>query len=146
MTPSQSAYDITNQMIQDTAEGIKTGDFDLFMRHFALPFIMETLVGKQYFQSRLETKRHFDGVRKFREENGIVDSVRQNISAEFYDAQTISLTHISHLYKEDGIVFDRPYPTHSIIRYVDGKWLIHYCQYAVDDMDAFFQEHLQPAQ
>lgn len=131
------AYRITNRMIRETAEAIETGDFDLFMRHFAVPFIVETLVGKQFFRSHLDMKHQFDGVRAFRAEHGIVDSVRENISAEFYDCSTISLTHISRLYLEGGVLFDRPYPTHSIIRCVDGRWLTHYCQYALGDADIF---------
>ena len=143
MNKRKTAYEITNVMIKETAEAVRTRDFERFARHFSIPFIMETLVGKQYIQSVNEMRQHFEGVCAFREENAIVDTVRENISAEFCDTKTISLTHISHLYQAGGVVFDRPYPTYSIIKDVDGEWLTHYCQYAVGNKDTFTQALLK---
>ncbi|MGR3513979.1 MAG: hypothetical protein ACU0GG_14570 [Paracoccaceae bacterium] len=124
-------------MIQATGAAMASGDFNAFMRHFALPFVLETFEGKHLFRTRREFKAHFDGVRRFRVENAIVDSKRENVSAEFHDDQTIALIHVSHLYQEGGVLFDRPYPTYSVIRKVNGRWLTQYSQYAVGDMDAF---------
>lgn len=124
-------------MILETGEAIKSGEFKRFMRHFALPFVLETFEGKHLIRTEHEMKLHFDGVRQFRAENGIVDSRRENISAEFHDANTIALIHVSHLFQEGNVLFDRPYPTYSVIRNVAGKWRTHYCQYAIGDMDAF---------
>ena len=137
MTTRPTAYDITNVMIRETGEAMQTGDFDLFMRHFTVPFILETFVGKELLQSRHAMRLHFEGGCRFRAENGIVESVRENISATFVNDSTISLTHVSQLFQEGGVVFDRPYPAHSIIRNVDGRWLTHYCHYAVGEKDAF---------
>ncbi|MEM7719427.1 MAG: hypothetical protein AAF222_09490 [Pseudomonadota bacterium] len=124
-------------MIEQTGEAMRTGDFDLFMRHFAVPFVMETYEGTHLLSSRHEMKLHFDGVRRFRADNDIVASRRENISAEYYNTDTISLIHVSHLFQEGDVLFDRPYPTYSVIRKVGGTWLTHYCQYAVGDLDAF---------
>ena len=135
--PNPTAYDITNPMIRETGEAIRTGDFDLFMGHFTVPFVMETYEGKLFLHTRQAMENHFHGVRRFRAENGIVDSKRENISAEFHDPQTISLMHVSHLFQEGGVLFDRPYPTYSVIKKVGDRWLTHFCQYAVGDRDAF---------
>lgn len=135
--PKVSPYDITNRMIQQTGECMRTGNFDLFMRHFSVPFVMETFEGRHFLNTRHEMRQHFEGVFRFRAENGIVASKRENISAEYYDAKTISLIHVSHLLLEGGEVFDRPYPTYSVIRKVGERWLTCYCQYAVGDLDAF---------
>ena len=137
MANEKTAYDITTPMIQQTGEAIRTGDFDLYMRHFAIPFVMETHEETFVFRSRYEMQQHFEGVCRYRAENNIVASRRENVSAEFSDSDTISLVHISHLLREDRSVFDRPYPTYSIIRNVGGRWLTHYCLYGVDKQDSF---------
>ena len=133
----QCAYDITNRMIRETGEAIQSGDFQQFLQHFSVPFVLETFEGKHLIRSEREMKQHFDGVRQFRAENGIVRSERENISATFHNADTIALIHVSHLFLEDGSLFDRPYPTYSVIRRNGEQWLTQYCQYAVGDMDAF---------
>lgn len=124
-------------MIEATGAAMRDGDFDKFMHHFALPFVMETHDGKILLNTSHEMEAHFNGVYAFRAENGIVDSFRENVSAEFVEPKTIALIHVSHLLLKDGSVFDRPYPTYSVIRQVDGRWLTHYSQYAVGDLDAF---------
>lgn len=136
MHSEPTAYDITNNMIRQTGIAVRNGDFDAFMRYFTVPFILETYSGKQFIPTRLALEKHFRAVCEFRRQNAIVDSVRENIMAEFHDRETIRLCHVSHLLLGCGTVFDR-YPTHSVIRRIDGKWLTQYCQYGVDDKDAF---------
>lgn len=137
MTSTRSAYDITNPMIRETGEAVRSGDFQLYIKHFTVPFVLETFEGKHLIRSIREMEQHFEGVRQFRAENGIVASERENISATFHDANTIALIHVSHLFLADGSLFDRPYPTYSVIRRAGDRWLTQYCQYAVGDMDAF---------
>lgn len=137
MTPPRSAYDITDPMIRETGEAIKSGDFEKYMRHFAVPFVLETFEGKHLIGSQQEMKQHFDGVRAFRAENGIAYSKRENISAEFQDDRTIALVHVSHLFLADDTRFDRPYPTYSVIRETDGRWLTYHCRYGVGDLEMF---------
>ncbi|MEO1536671.1 MAG: hypothetical protein AAFR73_02975 [Pseudomonadota bacterium] len=137
MSEPRSAYDITNPMIKGTGAAIRDGDFDAFMKHFNVPLILETYEGKMILNNRHEVERHFHGVRKFRAEKGVVDSRRENVLAEFHCPKTIALIHVSHLLLADGSVFDRPYPTYSVIRMIGGRWLTCYCQYAVGDHDAF---------
>lgn len=137
MAPTRSAYDITDPMIRETGEAIQSGDFDKYMRHFALPFVLETFEAKHLIGSRREMQEHFDGVRAFRAEQRIAYSTRENISAVFQDPKTITLIHVSHLFHTDGTRFDRPYPTYSVIRENDGHWLTHHCRYGVGDLEAF---------
>ena len=112
---------------------MQTGDFDAFMRCFALPLVVETFESKRLLQSERDIQHVYDAVREFRTSNGIVDVFRENVSAAFVDTETIAATHVTRMLQAGDILFGRPYPAFSRIKCIKGEWRIQFCQYAVDD-------------
>ena len=110
------------------------GDFDAFESCFSRPVVMETLEEKLLLQTREDVRRTFDAVRRFRAQNGVIGALRENVSAEFVDAQTIATTHVTRMLTAQNTTFGQPYIAYSLVRNVGGIWRIHFCQYAVDDL------------
>lgn len=111
-----------------------TGDFEAFMLCFALPLVMETFEERRLYQTRSDIERVFNAVRNFRLENGVTDTVRDSVAAEYLDEDTIATTHVSQMMRPDNVLFGMPYPAYSLVRRINGEWRINFCQYAVDDL------------
>ncbi len=131
--PERSAHDIASEMLVLTGNAMRDGDFDAFMRHFGVPFIMETFDGKHLFQSRTEMEKMFHAVRQFYEENNVSSVIRECVAAEYVDHRTIATTHVTRMVTSDDTLFGRPYPAYSLTRRIGGTWQIQFCQYAVED-------------
>ena len=129
----RTAHHIASELLEKTGNAMRDGDFDAFMHHFALPFVMETFDGKHLMQTRAELERVFDAVRGFHAENNVTDIVRESIAAEFVDHRTIASTHVAQMLTKDNILFGRPYPAYSLIRRIGDIWRIQFCQYAVEE-------------
>ena len=134
MQPETTALTIANRLLTRTGDAMRRGDFDTFQECFSLPFILETFEGKQLHQTRDDLLTVFNAVRSYRAAHAILDLVRENVAAEYLDAQTISATHVSRMLQKGDILFGRPYPAYSVIKLVKGVWQINYCQYAVDEL------------
>ncbi len=133
MEPTTTALSIANRLLEITGDAMQRGDFDAFAECFSLPLVMETFEGKQLLQTRSDIQTVFDAVRSFRAANAIHHIVRENVAAQFVDAETISATHVSRMLQKGDILFGRPYPAYSIIKRINDHWRITYCQYAVDE-------------
>lgn len=130
MPTNRTASEIAEDLLARTGDAMDRGDFDSFERCFSRPVIMETLDEKLLLQTREDMRRTFDAVRKFRRENGVIKALRENISAEFIDENTITTTHVSRMMGSDNTAFGQPYVAHSLARRSGDTWLIHFCQYA----------------
>ncbi|MEM6387321.1 MAG: hypothetical protein AAF718_13915 [Pseudomonadota bacterium] len=133
MQNGQSALEVSNGLLEQSGAAMEAGDFDAFLSCFSLPFVIETFAGKQLHRNRLEMKAVFDAVRDYRKAHAIVETVRENVNAEYVDEKTIAATHVSRMLQEGHILFGRPYAAYSVVKWEDKAWRIQYCQYALED-------------
>lgn len=134
MPAISQAHDIAEDLLNRTGVAMDKGDFDAFESCFLRPIVMETLEEKLLLQTKKDVRRTFDAVRRFRAENGVITAVRENVSAEFIDARTIAATHVTRMLTARNTGLGQPYLAHSLLRNVDGEWLIQFCKYTVDDL------------
>ncbi len=134
MPTARQAHDIAEDLLDRTGRAMDNGDFEAFESCFSRPVVMDTLEEKLLLQTREDVRRTFDAVRRFRAQNGVIKALRENVSAEFVDPQTIATTHVTRMLTAQNAILGQPYIAHSLLRNVNGTWQFNFCQYAVDDL------------
>lgn len=127
------AEELADELLYKTGRGLVEGNYDLFRPCFALPYLIETVCGRQLLETEAAFRATFDSVRRHHKESGVTDIARIIVSADFLDDVTIGSTHATSLLQADGTVFRKPYPTYSVIRRIEGNWQIVSSIYAILD-------------
>lgn len=109
-----------------------SGDGHLFADCFALPQEMDTFHGRRMMHCRADLIETFEAVVAHFRKRGVTDLARTIVAAEFADRETIHMTHVSRLLRGTELL-QEPYPCFSIIRRIDGVWLLTFTQYAITD-------------
>lgn len=123
--------EISQAMLEATANAMLANDFDAFLEHFHLPHQIETGDCKRVLHTREEFRVVFDSVVEDYKLRRIDKLVRICEVAEFLSDTQIQATHTSHLMSGNLRVVD-PFPCYSILDFIDGRWQISSSQYAVD--------------
>lgn len=132
MNDALSAKKISQRMLDQTGNGLLTGDFDLFADCFLLPQDIETFDDRRRLETRQDLFMIYNGVRAYHEKMGVTDMVRHVVTADFRDPKTISSIHQSRLVTGSTLV-QKPYNVFSVLHLKDDVWRIGQSQYAVDD-------------
>jgi len=109
------------------------GNFEAFSVCFHVPSFVETFEGKRYLRTENDVKTVFDAVREYYRTQAVTNVVRECISAEFHNPETIHNSHITRLLRDGEELFRRPFPVYSILRKFGDNWKVTYSQYAIDD-------------
>ncbi|MEM9425249.1 MAG: hypothetical protein AAGA06_00970 [Pseudomonadota bacterium] len=133
MIRKPTAADIANDMLTRTGDAMASGDFDAFIKHFTTPLIIETFESKRILQTRRDIERVFDAMRAFRSVHAVKAIVRENVAADYIDADTIAATHVARVLQSGDVLLGRPYPVYSLLKLSKNGWQIQFCQYAVDE-------------
>lgn len=118
------AEEIAEELLYQTGQAMKVGDFDAFFTCFVIPQVMETLEGDMLITTMEGMREIFESVRQYYKDNNVRDVVRTIVSAKFLDDETIGSTHVSQLLGVDGSPFRNPYPVYSVIKCLGGVWKI----------------------
>lgn len=134
MNATCPACEIAQDLLTRTGQSMEAGDFDNFAECFSLPLVIETFEDSLLLQTRSDVRRTFDAVREFRARNGVVETVRENVSAKLIGDDLVAATHVSRMLTARNQLVGPPYVAFLMIRKIKGHWLIQFCQYAVDDL------------
>lgn len=127
----KTAKEISQELLEATADAMLANDLDAFLKHFRLPHTIETGDSKKTLHTREEFRVVFDSVVEDYKLRRIDKLVRICDVAEFLSDIQIQATHTSHLMSGNLRVVD-PFPCYSILDFVDGRWQVTSSQYAVD--------------
>lgn len=119
---------IAEDLLQRTGAALLNGDSGAFADCFALPQVFETVSGRVVAETRGHLVRMFQAVQQKYRCMGVTDLVRHVVQAEYRDHETIAFTHESRLLQGTTLL-QAPFPTFSIVKYVDGLWLVHASSY-----------------
>lgn len=138
----RTATDIAELLLDLTGRGLDTGDFELFLSAFALPYRHDTWDGTVDLTDADDMRVVYDQVRAYLEQAGATHVVRCCIAAEFKSPVKILSTHEAHIFA--GTTRIRPpYPVMSELELRNGAWKIRSSTYAVSD-DAAHKAALLP--
>lgn len=118
-------------LLEKTAKAMLSGDFDTFALCFALPHVIETPDKKTILKSRAALREVFDSVVEDYANRRITDLIRICEVAEYRGPFRIEATHITHMMSGHFRVQD-PFPSFSVLEYIEDRWQISSSQYAVD--------------
>ena len=127
---SQAARTVAEGLLARTRDALMAGDADAFCACFALPHRIELFDSTNLIETPEDLKAVFFAMRGFLLRHGITEMVRHCIEAEFVDEDTISSTHMSRLLRGHELM-QPPYPVYSIVKRIEGAWLIAHGKYAV---------------
>jgi hypothetical protein len=116
--------DIVDDILTRTSEALLRGDFQRFMGDMALPQRFVTPDKDMNIDSFEDAEGVFRAVQTFLFTNNVAQIVRNCIAAEFRDENTISATHETRFINEDMLLVQAPYPTFSILRQIESRWMI----------------------
>lgn len=125
------AREIAQQLLDQTADALLSGDFDRFLPCFKVPHYVETIQGKQTIETVDAFQTLFQRVSRSYEDLQVTDLVRICDIAEFRSPTRIEATHTTHIMAGNQPVME-PYPCFAMIELIDDRWLVASSQYAVD--------------
>lgn len=133
---SQTARDIVDALLLQTAKALMTDDFLLAKPCFKLPQDMQIFDAGVKIETTEDLRALFNGVRDYYASLGVTDVVRPCKHVEFHDEDTIYANHMTYLLA-DGVMVVEPYPVFSILRREDGVWKVAHSVYATTkDMES----------
>ena len=130
-TDGYSATEISEMLLEMTGNAMLEKDFEAFARCFHLPHILETPDEKTVLKTRVALRALFDRVTHDHADRNVNNLIRICEVAEFRGPFRVEATHITHLMSGTQRVAD-PFPTFSVLEYIDNRWQITSSQYAVD--------------
>jgi hypothetical protein len=134
MPPEMTAEDVLNYTLDRTGQGLDTNDFDLFATQFDFPHRISTFEGTTVLNTPEELETVFDGVIAHRKFIGATTVIRHVLSASYKTPTHVEGVHMSHVMAGE-LRIKEPYPSFSIIKWIDNSWKITASDYAIDPDD-----------
>ena len=124
------AKTIAQELLDETGAALLSGDFKRFAPHFFLPQVLSLEEEKVLVSTEEELRATFENRYAFFASMKI-DVIHRYIDSAAYVSPTqIHSTHVSDLLSGANRLRG-PYPVFSILRLVEGKWVIEMSDYAV---------------
>lgn len=127
----KTAIEISERLLELTGKALLGNDFDSFALHFHVPHTIETPDRKTVLKTRAALEAVFDTVVQDYADRQVTKLIRFCEVAEFRGPFKVEATHISHMMCGDLRVMD-PYPSFTVLEFIDGRWKATSSQYAVD--------------
>ena len=128
----QTASEISEMLLGETAAALLSADFDAFARCIALPHFIATTECNTTLETLEDLHFVFLGVIGDYDRKQVTELVRSCEVAAFRTETHIEATHTTHMMSGDQRVMD-PFPSFSVLKHIDGRWKIASSQYAVDN-------------
>ncbi len=127
-----TAREVSEYLLDMTANALMQRDFDSLARAFKLPQFMTTSQTRITLNTPDELQAVFEHMCDYYQSLGVTELNRICEAAEFDDLDTVRATHTSHILV-DGEPLVPPYPVYSVLERTDGVWQIASSDYALDD-------------
>ena len=133
-SPTPSAREVAEDLLERSGQGMMTGDFVLFSSCFSLPTRMETFEGSRVLETLEELKTVFDGVRAYYKKTGVTAVRRHIVDAEYRNPTSIVSTHNASTFVNDELI-QQPYDVLSVLELRNGSWTIRHSEYLITDVE-----------
>jgi len=126
------AKEISEEILEVTAQAMLSNDFESFAPWFHLPHYISSTKDKVKLTTREETRVMFDKVVEYYTLYRVTELIRIVEVSEYLTPTRIEATHITHVMSGSQRVVGS-YPCYSVLKLTDGRWQLHNSQYAVDE-------------
>ena len=126
-----AANEVSEMLLERTAQAMLSGDFEGFAHCFALPHLIDTPDKKMTLNTRDALYDLFRQMVQGYKSRNVTALIRYCEVAEFRAPDRVEATHISHVMSNHQRVID-PFHTFSVIQFIDNRWQLTSSQYAVD--------------
>lgn len=123
---------VSQDLLDRTGRGLMTGEAALYLECFQLPLTIATFEGQSRITTQDDLLTIFSATRAYLVRAGVTDLVRHCLHASFANPDTIKATHESRYLSGNRLV-QRPAVAFSMLRRIDGVWLVSDSQYAISD-------------
>lgn len=107
-----------------------TGQFELFIPYFTLPYAIDTSEGTQHIPTIEAYRKTFDSMHRYYRQRGVNQLERHCFAARFVSDTEIRSTHQSTMMAE-GLLIHSPYAVFSITKVdTDFVWRSTFSSYA----------------
>lgn len=121
---------VAQDILDRTGLGLMTGAADLYLECYLLPLTISTYEGQSHVETRADLSSIFAATRAYLLRAGVTDLVRSCLDASFSGPDTIKATHESR-YLSGHRQVQQPVVGFSVLKRVNGVWLVSDCQYAI---------------
>ena len=128
----QTAKEISEMLLGETATALLRVDFRAFSNCFALPHFISTSEKSTILETVEDLHFVFLGVVGDYDRKQVTELVRCCEAAAFRSETQIEATHTTHMMSGNQRIIE-PFPSFSILKLIDGRWKISTSQYAVDN-------------
>ena len=123
-------------LLEITGTALLENDFRSLFECFHVPHFIATAEHKTVLETRQELRDIFDTAVAGYSRQQITNLVRFCEVAEYRSDTRIEAMHITHLMSGNQRVAE-PFPSFSVLEFIDGRWQITSSQYAVDKTTPF---------
>lgn len=129
---SDSAHNITADLLERSGEAFLSGDLDTFASCIALPWELETFEGKRQIESEVDLGFLFNALQTHHRKYGVTQIARNVVEAVFKDDLTILATFETRLLN-GNLLTQKPYPVFAVIIRTDTGWKTKSMTFAIED-------------
>ena len=132
---------IVDNILLHSGKGLISGQFDLFIPFFCLPYSIDAAEDTIEIRDREALRRTFDSMHRYYRQRRVNQLDRHCIAARFEDRTLAHTTHQTVMWS-DGVLIHSPFVVFSVTELCsDGVWRSRFSSYAFsgnkDEYDAF---------
>ncbi|UWR23204.1 hypothetical protein [Sulfitobacter sp. S190] len=118
-----AAVAIYQDLLDRIATSYSAGDFDAYARMIAVPHEVSSFGPIARIETRADLRRLFDDIVTFQNTKAVTDYIRTCLAARFVADDRIEGVHETRLLSGTQVI-EQPYPVRSILRLIDGNWMV----------------------
>jgi hypothetical protein len=130
------AKEISEMLLEITGTALLENDFDRFSNRFYIPHFIATAENKTVLETRQDLRELFNTAVAGYSRQRITNLARFCEVAEYRSDTRIEAMHITHLMSGNQRVAE-PFPSFSVLEFIDARWQITSSQYALDKTTMF---------
>ncbi|MFY0635526.1 MAG: hypothetical protein JXQ91_17070 [Vannielia sp.] len=123
---------ISQHLLDVTGAAYAARDYAAFAPHFVVPGDVHSFGGVRLVKDLADLHDLFIEVMAYFDQIGLTALERDCIAAEFDGPDRVKATHITRMMCGNALLAS-PFPAFSLLRRIEGRWMIASSQYATDD-------------
>ncbi|MBY6050036.1 hypothetical protein [Vannielia litorea] len=128
----EEARAISQHLLDVTGAAYRDRDYAAFAPHFVVPGDVHSFGGLRLVKDLADLHDLFTEVMAYFDQIGLTSLERDCIAAEFDGPDRVKATHVTRMMCGSSLL-SSPFPAFSLLRRIEGRWMIASSQYATDD-------------
>ena len=126
------AREIAEGFLRRTGDALLSGHFEAFAECFAVPHVVEAPTGVVELETESDLREKFMAMHVHLRDSGVTMLDRQYVSHNWLTPTSFKFTHKSRIVSGASLI-QKPFFTQSVVKRIDGVWLLIRSSYLVTD-------------